>query len=69
MYLTILDLVAIMIALGVSVTLVITTAIQNARITRYGTEMKVSRDYWRNAYVATSKEFDLLNDSAIWNQA
>lgn len=50
MYLTILDLVAIMIALGVSVTLVITTAIQNARITRYSTELTVSRDYWRKAY-------------------
>lgn len=56
MYLTILDLVAIMIALGVSVTLVITTAIQNARITRYSTEMKVSRNYWREAYWLAEKD-------------
>lgn len=34
MYLTALDLLAVMIALVVSVTLVITTAIANARLTR-----------------------------------
>jgi hypothetical protein len=34
MYLTVLDLLAVMIALVVSVTLVITTAVANARLTR-----------------------------------
>lgn len=44
MYLSVLDLVAVMIALGVSVTLVITTALANARLTR-------SRDDWRQSYL------------------
>lgn len=43
MYLTTLDLFAVMIALIVSVTLVITTALANARLTR-------SRDEYRVAY-------------------
>jgi hypothetical protein len=43
MYLTTLDMLAVMIALVVSVTLVITTALANARLTR-------SRDEWREAY-------------------
>ena len=34
MYLTTLDLLAVMIALGTSVTLVITSALHNARLTR-----------------------------------
>lgn len=34
MYLQVTDIIAIVIALGVSVTLVITSAIQNARLTR-----------------------------------
>jgi hypothetical protein len=44
MYLTTLDLLAVMIALVVSVTLVITTAIANARITQ-------SRDSYRKAWL------------------
>ena len=43
MYLTTLDLIAVMIALLVSVILVITTAIANYRLTE-------SRDYWRYQY-------------------
>jgi len=43
MYLTTGDLLAVMIALVVSVTLVITTTLANARLTR-------SRDEWRKAY-------------------
>ena len=45
MYITTLDMLAVMIALVVSVTLVITTAIANARLT-------ASRDEWRQAYYA-----------------
>jgi hypothetical protein len=43
MYITTLDMLAVMIALVVSTTLVITTAIANARLT-------ASRDEWRQAY-------------------
>ena len=43
MYITTLDMLAVMIALVVSVTLVVTTTIANARLT-------VSRDEWRQAY-------------------
>lgn len=43
MYITTLDMLAVIIALVVSVTLVVTTALANARITR-------SRDEWRSAY-------------------
>jgi hypothetical protein len=43
MYITALDMLAIMIALVVSVTLVVTTAIANARLT-------TERDYWRKVY-------------------
>jgi len=43
MYLTTGDLFAVMIALVVSITFVITTAIANARLT-------ASRDEWREAY-------------------
>jgi hypothetical protein len=52
MYLTTLDMLAVMIALVVSVTLVITTAIANARLTR-------SRDNWRQSYLQMSS---ILND-------
>jgi len=45
MYLTTGDLLAVMIALVVSVTLVITTALANAKLT-------ASRDEWRKAYYA-----------------
>ena len=44
MYLQVTDLIAIVIALGVSVTLVITSAIQNARLTK-------SRNDWRQSYL------------------
>jgi hypothetical protein len=43
MYLSALDLVAVMIALGVSVTLVITTALHNRQLDE-------SRRYWRYQY-------------------
>jgi hypothetical protein len=43
MYITTLDMLAVIIALVVSVTLVVTTAIANARLT-------ASRDEWRQAY-------------------
>ena len=43
MYITVLDMLAVMIALVVSVTLVVTTAIANARLT-------ASRDEWRKFY-------------------
>jgi hypothetical protein len=43
MYLTTGDMLAVMIALVVSVTLVITTALANAKLT-------VSRDEWRKSY-------------------
>ena len=43
MFITTLDMLAVMIALVVSVTLVVTTTIANARLT-------VSRDEWRTAY-------------------
>jgi hypothetical protein len=46
MYLSVLDLVAVMIALVVSVTLVITTAIANARLTR---AVYAYRDAWLNS--------------------
>jgi len=45
MYLTTGDILAVIIALVVSVTLVITTALANAKITR-------SRNEWRKAYYA-----------------
>lgn len=44
MYLTTLDLLAVTIALVVSVTLVITSAVANARLTR-------SRNDWRQSYL------------------
>jgi len=44
MYLQVTDIIAIVIALGVSVTLIITSAIQNARLTK-------SRNDWRQSYL------------------
>ena len=38
-----LDLLAVCIALGTSIALIITSAVQNARLTR-------QRNYWRTAY-------------------
>jgi hypothetical protein len=49
MYLTTLDIFAVMIALIVSVTLVITTALANARLT-------TSVKYWRDAYFLAEKD-------------
>ena len=46
-----LDLVAVMIALVTSTTLLITTALQNARLTR-------SRDQWRADCLATLEKLD-----------
>jgi hypothetical protein len=46
-----LDLVAVMIALVTSTTLLITTAIQNARLTR-------ARDEYRTAYLELKREAD-----------
>ena len=51
MYLTTGDLLAVMIALVVSVTLVITTALANAKLT-------VSRDEWRKAYYELNKSHE-----------
>lgn len=48
MYLQATDVIAVFIALVSSVTLVITTAIANARLTR-------SRNDWRTAYLQLSK--------------
>jgi len=45
MYLSTMDILATIIALSVSITFVITTAIANARLT-------ASRDEWRQAYYA-----------------
>jgi len=46
---TALDMLAFIIALGVSMTLIITTAIQNARLTR-------SRDEWRGYAIRACNE-------------
>ena len=51
MYLTATDLIALFIALVSSVTLVITTAIANARLTR-------SRDEWRKDYCDLLKGYN-----------
>jgi hypothetical protein len=45
MYITTMDMLAVMIALVVSITFIITTAIANAKLT-------ISRDEWRQAYYA-----------------
>lgn len=52
MYLTTLDMLAVMLALVVSVTLVVTTALANARLTR-------SRDDWRQSYL---QMYSIMND-------
>lgn len=51
MYLTTLDLLAVMIALVVSVTLVVTTAIHNARLQRAVTE-------YRKAWLISKQAYD-----------
>jgi hypothetical protein len=45
MYLSTMDMLAVMLALVVSITFIITTAVANAKLT-------ISRDEWRNAYYA-----------------
>ncbi len=68
MYLSTGDMLAVMIALAVSITLVVTTTIANARLTR-------SRDEWRKAYYnykfateaeAMSKPYQWNPDSKKW---
>lgn len=51
MYLSTADLFAVMIALGVSVTLVITTALHNARLQRAVTE-------YRKAWLISKQAYD-----------
>ena len=46
-----LDMLAVIIALTASITLIITTAIQNARLTR-------ARDEYRTAYLELKREAD-----------
>jgi hypothetical protein len=53
MYLTTLDLLAVIIALVVSVTLVVTTALANRRLDE-------SRRYWRTAYQEARDDYDYL---------
>jgi len=62
MYLTTGDMLAVMIALVVSVTLVITTALANARLTR-------SRDEWRRAYHnhKFATEAEAMNKPYYWD--
>jgi hypothetical protein len=64
MYLQVTDLIAIVIALGVSVTLVITSAIQNARLTRAVEEY---RKAYFNYKFAT--EAEAMNKPIVWNPA
>ena len=62
MYLQVTDLIAITIALGVSVTLIITTAIQNARLTRSANEY---RKAYFNYKFAT--EAEAMGKSYYWD--
>jgi len=64
MYLTAWDLLAVMIALVTSVTLVITTALANARLTQ-------SSNYWRKAYhnYKFATEADAMGKPVIWDSA
>jgi len=64
MYLQVTDLIAIVIALGVSVTLIITSAIQNARLTRAVEEY---RKAYFNYKFAT--EAEAMNKPIVWNPA
>jgi cell division protein FtsL len=50
MYLNGWDLMALFIALTSSITLVVTTAIANARLTRSLKDAQASRDQWRSSY-------------------
>lgn len=56
MYITTGDMLAVIIALGISLTLIITTAVANARLT-------ASRDYWRKAYHDYAAWGDAINDA------
>ena len=64
MYLTAWDLLAVMIALVVSVTLVITTALANARLQQ-------SRDDWRKAYqnYKFATEAEAMGKAIAWDSA
>lgn len=62
MYLTTLDLLAVMIALVVSVTLVITSAVANARLTR---SVQEYRKAYFNYKFAT--EAEAMNKPIVWN--
>jgi len=53
MYLTTLDILAVIIALVVSVTLVVTTALANRRLDE-------SRRYWRRMYQEARDDYDYL---------
>ena len=53
-----LDLVAVVIALVTSCTLLITTALANARLTR-------SRDQWRADYFATQEKLNACEESLL----
>jgi hypothetical protein len=53
-----LDLVAVMIALVTSTTLLITTALQNARLTR-------SRDQWRADCLSTLEKLNACEESLL----
>jgi hypothetical protein len=53
-----LDLVAVVIALATSLTLLITTAIQNARLTR-------SRDQWRADCLSTLEKLNACEESLL----
>jgi len=64
MYLQVTDLIAIVIALGASVTLIITSAIQNARLTRAVEEY---RKAYFNYKFAT--EAEAMNKPIVWNPA
>jgi hypothetical protein len=53
-----LDMLAVIIALATSLTLLITTAIQNARITR-------SRDQWRADCLATLEKLNACEEALL----
>ena len=52
MYLTNWDMLAVIIALVMSITLVITTVLANAKLT-------ISRDEWRKAYYSLKSEYEI----------
>ena len=62
MYLATTDLIAVVIALSTSITLIITTALANARITK-------SRNEWRKAYYnyKFATEAEAMNKPYCWD--